>query len=418
VLKDGTPVAIKIQRPGIKEIIETDLLILQSMALRIERVFPEARIYNPTGMVKDFANQIRKELDFLQEARTAERMRQNFRDVPGIHIPTIYWEFSSSRILVMEFAEGIRIDDLDAITAMGLDPREIGARGFHAYLKMIFEDGFFHGDPHPGNLLVNGEGTIVLLDFGIAGIIREEKRRNFMNFLVALMNEDTDLLIRSLEGFGVVIPARNREALQDDLFMLIQDLDLDSAISQFNFPLFVNELSEILRRYRITVPMNLMLLLKVLVMILDIGVRLDPAFNIRNELSPYLVEITEKNALSGGHAKRISVTLLETVDAILDMPRYTNLTLRRLSTGTVSLEMVPTDIVAFQTSIESASDKMMIGLVMGSLVIGSSLVLKAAPVELPSGISLVAILGYGAAMLAGFYAVYHIVFLNFRKRAR
>jgi ubiquinone biosynthesis protein len=416
VLRDGTRVALKIQRPGIKEIIETDLLILQETAVRIERVFPEARVYNPTGMVKDFANQIRRELDFLQEARTAERMRQNFRDVPGIHVPTIYWEYSSPRLLVMEYIEGVRIDDLEGITAMGLDPRAIGARGFHAYCRMIFEDGFFHGDPHPGNLLVTREGDIVVLDFGIAGIIRPEKRKHFMDFLAALLEEDTELLIRSLEGLGVAIPAGNREPLQDDLYILMQDLDLGSAISRFNFALFVTELSGVLRQYRIRVPMNLMLLLKVLVMILDIGVQLDPAFNIRDELSPYLVEITKKDALSGAQAKKVSVTLLETIDAVLDMPRYTNLMLRRLSTGTVSLELVATDIQAFQVSLESASDKLMIGLVMGSLVIGSSLVLKAAPLEMPAEISLVAVLGYGAAMLAGFYAVYHIVFLKFREK--
>jgi ubiquinone biosynthesis protein len=126
---------------------------------------------------------------------------------------------------------------------------------------MIFEDGFFHGDPHPGNLLVTKDGTIVILDFGIAGTVRPEKRQEFIRLLFALMNEDTELVVRSLEGFGVVIPAESREPLQDDLFLLIQDLGMGYTISQFNFARFVIELSEVMRRYRITVPMNLMLLL-------------------------------------------------------------------------------------------------------------------------------------------------------------
>ncbi|MDD5143713.1 AarF/ABC1/UbiB kinase family protein [Methanoregula sp.] len=416
ILRDGTQVALKIQRPGIGQVIETDLRILQSMAERVERVFPEARIYNPTGMVKDFAHQIRKELDFREEAKTSERMKQNFREVSGIHFPKIYREYSSSRILVMEFVEGVRIDNLKEITAMGLDPHEIGERGFHAYLKMIFEDGFFHGDPHPGNLLVTKDGTIVVLDFGIAGTIRPEKRQNFINFLFALMNKDTDLMIKSLEKFGVVIPAENREPLQDDLFVLIQDLGLDQNISRFNFPLFVAELSEVMRHYRIKVPMNLMLLLKVLVMILDIGVHLNPEFNIEQELSPFLVRIAQKNTFSATSAKKASVSLLETTDAVLDMPRHLNLMLNRFSSGTFRLELVDKDIREFQTALDSASDKLMLGLVVGSLVVGSSLVLSSNPLPLPPEVSWLAVAGYSAAALTVLYVVYHVIYLRFRER--
>lgn len=415
VLMDGTRVALKVQRPGIGDVIETDLRILQTMAERVEQVFPEAEIYNPTGMVRDFAHQIRKELDFFNEARTAERMRQNFRNVPGIHFPEIYPEYSSSRLLVMEFIEGVRIDDMEAITAMGLDPREIGRRGFHAYVKMMFEDGFFHGDPHPGNLLVRQDGTIIVLDFGIAGILRPEKRQNFINFLIALTNEDTELLLKSLEGFGVVIPGKNREQLQDDLFVLMQDLGLVYTISQFNFALFVNELSEVMRRYRIKVPMNLMLLLKVLVMILDIGVRLDPNFTIEKELTPHLVRIAQKNTFTVTNAKRASVSLLETIDALFDMPRYLNLMLRRLSTGTISLEIIDLDIRMVQEAMDSASDKIMLAFVVGSLVIGSSLVLRASSLTIDIGVSWIVLLGYGGAVLAGFYALYHIIYLRFRQ---
>jgi ubiquinone biosynthesis protein len=416
VLKDGTRVALKIQRPGIVDIIGTDLAILQSMAERVEQVFPDAQVYNPTGMVRDFSRQIQKELDFLQEAKTADRMRQNFKDVPGIRFPAMYREYSTSRLLVMEFVEGVRIDDVNAIAAMGFDPREIGRRGFHAYLRMIFEDGFFHGDPHPGNLLVTKDGTIVVLDFGIAGTLRPEKRQNFLSFLRAVTTGDTDLLIRSLEGFGVVIPGENRERLQDDLFILVQDLDLGSTISRFNFTMFANELAEVMRRYRIRVPANLMLLLKVLVMILDIGIRLDPDFNVGDELSPYLVDVAKKNTFSAASAKRASVMLLETTDTIFDTPRHLDLMLRRLSTGTIRLELVDRDLREFEMSLDETSDKLILALVAGSLVIGSSLVLRAGPVALPPAVSWVAVLGYGAAVLAGFYAVYHLVYLRFREK--
>jgi ubiquinone biosynthesis protein len=414
VLKDGTRVALKVQRPGIGEIIETDIGILQSMAERVETVFPETRLYNPVGMVDDFAHQIVKELDFTRDARNADRMSRNFRGVPGIRFPKIYWEYSSPQVMAMDFIEGVRIDDPEAIAAMGLDPHEIGVRGFQAYLKMIFEDGFFHGDPHPGNLLVTKEGDIVFLDFGIVGILRPEKRQNFINLLFALVNDDIELMLRSLEGFGIVIAEDNREALRDDLYIMMHDFGGGDEVSQLNFRLVVTELTEAMRRYRLKVPMNLMLLLKVFMMVLDIGVRLDPQFNFGKEVTPYLTKLADTGNLSAAYVKRASTSLLEAADALFDMPRNLNLMLRRLSTGTFKLEIVDSDLQKLQMALDKASDKLMIGLVVASLVIGSSLVLLASPFTLPTEISWIAILGYTAAVLCGFYAIYHVIFLKFR----
>jgi ubiquinone biosynthesis protein len=414
ILKDGTRVALKVQRPGISEIIETDLSILRSMAERIETVFPETRVYNPVGMVDDFAHQIVKELDFTRDARNVDRMTRNFRNVPGIRFPEISWEYTSPQMMVMDFIEGVRIDDPEAIAAMGIDPHEIGIRGFHAYLKMIFEDGFFHGDPHPGNLLVTQEGDIVFLDFGIVGILRPEKRQGFINLLFALVNDDVELMLRSLEGFGIVINESDREALRDDLYILMHDFGGGDEVSQLNFRLVVTELTEAMRRYRLKVPMNLMLLLKVFMMVLDIGVRLDPKFNFGREVTPYLTKLADTGNLSAAYVKRASISLLEATDALFDMPRNLNLMLRRLSTGTFTLEIVETDIQKLQMALDKASDKLMIGLVVASLVIGSSLVLLASPSTLPKEISWVAIFGYTFAVLVGFYAIYHVIFLKFR----
>ncbi len=413
ILKDGTRVALKVQRPGIGEIIETDLSILRSLAERVETVFPETRVYNPVGMVDDFAHQIVKELDFTRDGRNVDRMRRNFHGVPGIRFPKIYWEYSSSRMMVMDYIEGVRIDNPEAIAAMGIDPHEIGVRGFNAYLKMIFEDGFFHGDPHPGNLLVTKEGDIVFLDFGIVGILRPEKRQGFINLLYALVNDDIELMIRSLEGFGIVINESDRESLRDDLYILMHDFGGSDEVGQMNFGLVVNELTEAMRRYRLKVPMSLMLLLKVFVMVLDIGVRLDPQFNFGKEVTPALTKSADARNLSASYIKRASISLLDGVDALFDMPRNLNLMLRRLSTGTFTLKIEESNIMKVQTALDKASDKVLLGLVVASLVVGSSLVLLSHPLQLPESIYWIAIFGYTLAVLVGFYAIYHVIFLKF-----
>ena len=413
VLRDGTRVALKVQRPNIPDVIETDLAILTSMADRFDAVFPEVRVYNPIGMVDDFSQQIRKELDFLRDARNADRMARNFKDVPGIRFPKIYWEYSSTRMLVMEFIEGVRIDNVEAIQGMNVDPHEVGVHGFHAYLKMIFEDGFFHGDPHPGNLLVTQEGDVVFLDFGIVGVLRPEKRQIFINLLFALVTEDIELMLKSLEGFGIQINEADREALRDDLYIMIHDFGGD-RVQQFNFGLMVTELTETMRRYRLKVPMNLMLLLKVFVMVLDIGILLDPFFNFGKEITPYLTKLADTNNLSAAYVKRASNSMMEAVDAMFDLPRNVNLMLKRLSTGTVRLEVVDTDIQKLQMALDRASDKLMIGLVVAALVVGSSLILISSSLTLPKEVFWLAILGYSAAVLVGFYAIYHVIFLKFR----
>jgi len=167
-----------------------------------------------------------------------------------------------------------------------------------------------------------------------------------------------------------------------------------------------------MRRYNLKVPMSLMLLLKTLVMVFDVAVRLDPKFNFGNEITPYLRKLGDSNVLSAGYMKRASNSMLEAVDAVFDLPRNINLMLRRLSTGSVKLEFV--DIKTLQMAIDRASDKVMMGLVVAALVVGSSIVLQASPINMPQQVIWVAIFGYTAAVLCGFYAIYHVIFLKLR----
>ncbi|MEN6611559.1 MAG: AarF/ABC1/UbiB kinase family protein [Methanoregulaceae archaeon] len=413
VLRDGTPVALKVQRPGIAEKIETDIPILISLATRLEHAVPDARLYNPSGMVKDFAAQIRKELDFNHDGRTSERFARNFVGVPGIKFPKIYWEYSSPHLLVMEFIDGVRIDDVDEIVRMGYDPKAIAARGFRAYLKMIFEDGYFHGDPHAGNLLVTMSGDLAFLDFGIVGVLRPEKRQVFINLIYGVMTEDIDMILKAFEGMGIVIREDDRESLRDDIYLMLQDYGNVTA-GQVNFKLIIGEITEILRRDKIQVPMNLMLMFKVLAMIMDTGTRIDPEFDAGNELKPFVMELVTKENFSAQMMKRASGSMLEAVDAAFDMPRNVNLMLKKLSTGTIRLEIVEDDLKKLRQSVDSASDKVLIGLIIASLVVGSSLILMSSRIELPFQVFYLAIFGYSVAVLIGFYTLYNVLFSRFK----
>ncbi len=407
-LPDGTPVALKVQRPGIENIIETDIVILESIARRAERSFPEWKVYNPRGIVRDFAAQIRKELDFVRDGKNADLLRLHMKDLEGVKVPKIFWEYSSRHLLVMEYIEGVRVDNVDAIRACGLSPKRIAETGFFAYMQQIFEDGFFHGDPHPGNLLVTREGKLVFLDFGIIGIIRPERRFWFTQLLHSMIIQDAGMMMKSLEGLSVKIPEASREALRDEMFIALTEAE-GVSIGQFNFSDMANSFTTILREYRIQVPGNLMLMLKVIIMVLDVGVTLDPKFRFKDEAEMYMARFKKSESMIDQIRSRAGGTLLETMDGILDMPRNINQMLKQLGTGIIKIDIVDTDIRRLQVSLDRTSNKVLIGLVVSGMVIGSSFVLRETHLPIPGVVYYIAVFAYVIAIAIGFYAIYSVL---------
>jgi ubiquinone biosynthesis protein len=406
VLRDGTKVALKVQRPGIAEIIEKDLVILQALARRVEVVFPDLRVYNPTGMVQDFAGQIRKELDFVRDGKNADRLGENMKGMPGVRCPRIYWQYSGPRLLVMEYIEGVRIDDIEGIRGFGINPREIGRKGFNAYLKQIFEDGFFHGDPHPGNLIVTPKGDLVFLDFGIMGIIRPEKRHTFTNLLLSILENDVDLMIRSLERLGVRVRPEDVDTLRDDLFITLIDYS-EFQLREVNFSQVIQELTGVMRRYHMRVPMSLMLMLKVIMMVADVGRSLDPEFNFSAWVGPYMEELSEKDyaVRELGRRARQSATLA--LEGLVELPANLNSILKRFSTGSIGFEVSEADLQRLQHIMDRASDRVLVGLIIAALVVGSSIVIFASRSSITGPLLFLAYLGYAVAVIIGFVALYY-----------
>lgn len=412
-LRNGTLVAIKIQRPGIEDIIETDISILESLAARLERTVPESRIYNPPGMVQDFAGQIRKELDFIKDGRNADRFRRNFQGIKEVRFPKVYWNCSNRHMLTMEFIEGVKVTNVDEIRNMGINPATIARIGFDSYLKQIFEDGFFHGDPHPGNLMVTPKGDLAFLDFGVVGILRPEKRFIFVRLLHGIIHSDVDILLSAFEKLGVTIREEDREAIRDEMYIALIDSE-GSSLGNNTFSVVVDDLAEVLRRYQLRVPVSLMLMLKVIIMILDIGIKLDPDFSFEKSAHPFLEHISDRMNLPDHLLRQASRSLIDATDGMFDLPRNVNRTLKKLATGTVTVEIVETDVRKLQQSLDRTSDKLLVGIITGSVVIGSSLVLLSSNIKVPDFVWILAVIGYSAAMIVGFYALYHVLASRFR----
>jgi len=408
VMRDGRIIALKVQRPGIVDLIETDILILQSFARRVESLSPDLRVYNLRGMVDEFSLQIRRELDFAQDGMNADRLRRNMRGIPGVKIPRVHWGISGPCLLAMDYVEGVRIDDVAAIRAFGLFPEDIANLGFSAYIQQIFVDGLFHGDPHPGNLLVTRRGEVVFLDYGIVGVLRPERRRAFADLLLAMTRTDVAGVIAALERLDVHISPADLDSVKDDLYLVLLDYR-EMRLEQVNFAIAIRGLTDILRRYHISVPSNLMLMMKVVVMVIDIGIRLDPSFNFDQRIRPYLARIIAQQRFSPDTVADSVRSLAGAAEGLLAIPGNVNETLKTLSEGAVTIELEDSDLAKIVGVIDRTSDKLIVGLVVAAIVVGSSLVLRVADLPIPRYVTTLAVVGYVFAVLVGFYAVYNIL---------
>jgi ubiquinone biosynthesis protein len=408
VLKDGSVVAVKIQRPGIREAIETDLPLFETMAERIEKLSPDARVFNPKIMVQEFAVQIRKELDFTHEGKNSEIIAASMADIPEIKIPKIYWKYSGEKVLTMEFVEGCRIDDVDIIKSYQVDPVHIADVGFHAYIRQIFRDGFFHADPHPGNLLVSPEGRLIFLDFGMVVLIRPERRKIFIKVLMSIVSCDVDTLVDSFEKLGLEFRSEDIEPLKDELYAALREYQT-SELGQLNVGSAMDSLPKIMQKYNVAVPGSLMMVLKVIWMIFAVAVKLDPGFNFNQRVKPYFDEIIEGSVFSPDTLKKLPLSFMEMAEGVMNVPKALNHMLNTIGKGDFKLEIEANDLKTLSTSIQQASGRIMISMIIAAIVVGSSIVVHASGTAITGTLFYAVFTVYIIAIMVGVVALYMMV---------
>lgn len=220
-LPDGTEVVVKVRRPGVVDQVQQDLEILQNLVASASRRWEATAGYDLVGLADEFARTLRAELDYLQEGRNAERFAANFADDPDVQIPRVFWETTTSRVLTLERIRGIKISDLDALDAAAIDRRALAERATRVTAQMVFEDGFFHADPHPGNFFIQPGGRIGIIDFGMVGTVDDRLRERLGTLLMALAREDADRVAGALLALGISAGTVNRVALRDDVAELL-----------------------------------------------------------------------------------------------------------------------------------------------------------------------------------------------------
>lgn len=381
VMQDGTELALKIQRPNIQDRIDQDIILLRSIAEKIEDGHPELRIYNPITLVEDFSVQIKKELDFTRDGMNAERLARNMRasGIPGIKVPKIYWEFSGKRLLAMEFVSGVRSDDVEAIVSMGMDPRELATRGLKAFMVQLFQNGFYHGDPHAGNIRVSPKGELVFLDFGVCGVLMKDTRNKFISLMLALFSADTDMTIRYVKNLGVKVPSSGIDEFRGELYLALQDSRDMGA--QMNFSGLISAIQDLFQRNNIRVPPGLMQLLKALMLVSNVAFTLDPHLEFAKEAEPYLKKLIAEDMKNPDNVQKKILEAKVRLEDLSRVPQQLSSVLEMASEGKLRIDVAAKEIGDLRVTVESSVDKLVIGLMMSAIVIGLSLVLMTQPVE-------------------------------------
>ncbi len=286
-LETGEEVAVKVQRPELEEMVACDLDLLRWMAKMLDRyprLFPGAEWL---GAINEFDRVIHEEMDYLHEAENAEEFRRNFTDWPGIFIPRVYKELSSDRVLVLEFVSGTRVTDLEGLRAKGHEPRRINELLYRTYFKQLFEDAFFHADPHPGNLLVMSDGRLAIFDFGMMGHISEELQRQIINAFFHLFNRDIEAIVDDLIGLGFLAPeadvARIREIVAD---VFARKLNL--KLGEVKFKDLTYDLAPVMYEHPITTPARFTYLIRAISTLEGISIMMNPDFNFFEVARPYV----------------------------------------------------------------------------------------------------------------------------------
>ena len=287
VLKDGTPVVVKVQKPGVERRIREDLEILEEVVQRLKDHWEPARKWDLEGLLEEFSYTIRNELDYIREGRNAETFRKNFQKDVNLYVPEVFWEYTTQKVLVMEEIKGVKISDRGGIRQMGLDPSEIAKRGAEIYMHMFFRDGFFHGDPHPGNFIILQDGRIALLDFGMVGVMDDLMRMNFIQLMYGIVKGDMSLVMDALRDLGIQGDPRKETMLRKELELLFSYYLLQ-PVSELRLSKVVNETFRIVHRYNISLPSDLFLLMKTIGMAEGLLSSLDPGFRMITVIEPYI----------------------------------------------------------------------------------------------------------------------------------
>jgi len=399
-LSNGSTVAVKVQRPGIKSVIEADMNILKTLADLAVRHIPESRPYDPQGLVEELAKTTRQELDFVNEGQNIEIFRTNFAELPEVRIPKVFWPLTTPLVLTTEFIQGIKISELSQLKARGLDLKLIAQRGAEIVCKQVFDYGFFHADPHPGNILILDNNIIAPLDFGMVGTLSESQMEELSDILSAFVEGNVQRIVRVFLESEIVDENANLRRLEIDISSFLHRVKRQ-PLGRLNMKDLFWDAYQIFKRYDMKARAELMLLSKALVTYEELARSLDPDFQMAEQIKPYVSKLIKKRFAPGQFIKDSIGGLSDIRKLASDLPFEVKRILQKSRKGEMTLEMRHKDLDKLMLEIDRSSNRLSFALIIAAIIVGSSLIIKLEIGYKVFGFSVLGLLGFLFAGILG-----------------
>ncbi len=409
VTLDGHEVAVKIQRPGIRRTVIADLEIMFTLARHFEAHSDEVEALQPVQLTDEFSRTIKKELDFENEASNIERFARNFRDDETVHVPQVYRDLTTSKVLTMEYVTGTKVSDVRALRESGADPETVAKRGADYITKQIFQHGFFHSDPHAGNILVMPGNVICMLDYGQTGSLSQRNREALGAFTVGMARRNVGQMARALAQTA------NASTDPDSLSTLEADLEhfteqyLHRPLEEIRMDKVIHEVISTLIRRRLRLPPVFYLLGKALAEAEGNGRRLWPQFNLISHLQPFIRRMLRQRYDPRRISEEVATTLADWRRLLRNMPIEISEILARTRQGRLRVQFDHRGLEPMLRTHDRISNRVVFGLVLSALIIGSALVVLAGVPPMWNNVPIIGIVGFVVAGLMGFVLLISII---------
>ncbi|MDC7704970.1 AarF/UbiB family protein [Vogesella sp. LYT22W] len=405
-LHDGSEVVVKLRRPGIVQKVDADLRILEHLAHLIELEFPDARRFMPSDIVAQFARSLKRELDLAAEARNMERFARDFAEDPYIRIPKVYWEYTRADVNVQDFIDGFSASPVSALPAAGLDPSLLARRGADAVLKMILLNGYFHADPHPGNVIFLPEDRIAFIDFGMVGRLSHRRRDEIVDLLAAMAQRDEHAMMGVLIGWTGSVPV-DEEQFAEDIGEIFFQYD-HVVLKDLNMSQLINDLMALIRNHGILLPADMAMLFKALITLEGLGRQLEPQFQLVEHLTPFVRKLIIERYRPEALLKRGRETLSDGFAMLASLPRDIIRIGRDIKHGKFRINLDLKRLEQFGHQLDKSVNRLTMGIVTGCLIIGSSIVMTVDGGPTLFGLPVFGFLGFMVAFFNSLWLIWSI----------
>ena len=408
VLNDGTTVVVKVQRPDIEKTIAIDLEIIAHIASLMERYLEELQGHRPSSIVEEFARTISKEIDYAVEISNIERFSRQFKGNPAIYVPTVYRDLSCRRILTMESIDGVKASEVDQLHLQDSDLRVVAERGTNLIMEQIFVHGFFHADPHPGNIFILPGDVICFLDFGMMGRLSRQNREDFADLILHVVRNNERKVTESVLKLTNQLEEVDREALSRDLSDLL-DKYMYLPLKELEAGQILQDMLDLVSHHKIFFKPNFYLMMKAITTVEGVGRVLDPDLELIKLAEPFMKRVKAERIRINRIAEETGLTTSEYVDLLRDLPEELRTILAQLRQGRIKMEFEHRGLSELRAALDQVSNRIAFAIVLASLVIGSSLIVLSGIPPKWHDIPIIGLIGFLIAGMMGFWLLVSIL---------